>query len=409
MQHSPTKYTALVLAMALGMMALVGGINYFVDPFGITGAPRIEGFNEYKAGADDERQRLAIALRMWLRPTKTVFLGSSATGVGLDPEKASWSNGNAFNAGLPGANFYEVLRYYEHAARIGVAKDFVIGLELSQFLYGDKPVGNFSESWLAVAADGRAQLAWLYALPAGLFSMPALEASWKTLRAGPENPPHYRENGFTSPAAMEKRSADLGGPLAAFEFMENWRPSYQMRLDPRRSLEKNLEHFRALVRQAYAAGHTLRIFFSPRHAWELETYSLRGQWELLEHLKRRVVEIVAEESKAKPPFPVWDFNTYNEYTTEEIPAGDAAQTQMHWHWEWSHYRPALGDLVLERIAPPRCEGQPMPRAALFGECLTRQPMLTALLKNVHARDEFLQQNPGFTALVRGALERAQTR
>ena len=185
--------------------------------------------------------------------------------------------------------------------------------------------------------------------------------------------------------------------------MQKWRPSYQMRGDASRSLQRNLAHFEKLVRAAYAAGHKLRIFFSPRHAWSLEAHAQQGRWELLEHWKRSIVEIVEHEAGTHTPYPVWDFNTFNDFTTEPLPPAQEPDATMRWHWEWSHYKQQLGDRVLSRIAEPACRNAPSAEPALFGVCLESSNIDAHLRESRDARMRYNREHPQLARTVSAAI------
>jgi hypothetical protein len=90
---------------------------------------------------------------------------------------------------------------------------------------------------------------------------------------------------------------------------------------------------------------------SPSHArlWEVLDFTIG--FEVLEEWKRKMVQINEEVAAEynNPPFVFWDFTGYHELTTEAVPAPDSASQEMEWHYETSHYKPALSDVVFDRI------------------------------------------------------------
>ena len=55
---SARTYIAQIAAFALGLALLVVGFNVAVDPYGITNAPRIEGFNRHKVDINNHSRLL---------------------------------------------------------------------------------------------------------------------------------------------------------------------------------------------------------------------------------------------------------------------------------------------------------------------------------------------------------------
>ena len=90
------------------------------------------------------------------------------------------------------------------------------------------------------------------------------------------------------------------------------------------------------------------LFISPIHARQMEALDALGLYECFENWKRDLVDAVDDVRKKRDvDIILWDFSGYNSVTTEDIP--DSKATQMQWYWESSHFKKALGDLVLSRM------------------------------------------------------------
>lgn len=66
-----------------------------------------------------------------------------------------------------------------------------------------------------------------------------------------------------------------------------------------------------------------------------------------------------KESGATPP-ELWDFTAYTGFNAEPFPPEGDTETNMRWYWESSHFRMALGDLVLYRIHGQSPPDEPLP-------------------------------------------------
>jgi hypothetical protein len=90
----------------------------------------------------------------------------------------------------------------------------------------------------------------------------------------------------------------------------------------------------------------LTLAINPVHALDLELLRAGGNWEPFEQWKRDVVRMVEEEA---PGIALWDFTGYWAPTAEEVPSEGDVTTRMKYYFENSHYTPALGSLMLDRM------------------------------------------------------------
>ena len=133
-----------------------------------------------------------------------------------------------------------------------------------------------------------------------------------------------------------------------------------------------LEEIRAIFTRAYRDHITLKLLISPSHARQWETLAAAGLWNKWEEWKHRLVKMNEEEAQraGEPAFPLWDFSGYHSISTETVPALGDTTTMMHWYFDSSHYTPAAGDLVLDRIFNFHSPDRTVPDD--FGDLLTSQ-------------------------------------
>ena len=106
--------------------------------------------------------------------------------------------------------------------------------------------------------------------------------------------------------------------------------------------------FRRMIRTARAQGIELTLAINPVHALDLELVRFGGNWERFEDWRRDVVKIVAEESP-DGRVVLWDFSGYWAETTEEVPLDGDRTTRMKYYFENSHFTPAMGALMMNRM------------------------------------------------------------
>ena len=112
-----------------------------------------------------------------------------------------------------------------------------------------------------------------------------------------------------------------------------------------------LFYYRKFLQICYHNNIELFMAISPSHVHNMEVIYNAGLWTRFEEWKQQLVEINEEESlnAGCTPFPLWDFETYNVYTEEEVPPKGDISTQMQWHVDSDHFSKKLGTLVLARM------------------------------------------------------------
>jgi hypothetical protein len=85
----------------------------------------------------------------------------------------------------------------------------------------------------------------------------------------------------------------------------------------------------------------------------------------------------------KPPFQIWDFSGYNDYTTEPLP--NKRNEKMHYYYDGSHFLPIVGDKMLEQMMSKNNPEAP----SGFGRLLTSRTLDNALAEERKERGLFL--------------------
>ncbi|MGB3514194.1 MAG: hypothetical protein WBA93_34290, partial [Microcoleaceae cyanobacterium] len=127
------RFNLAFLGLAFPGLLFCGMFNITVDPYGLWDYFNFP-LNKIKI-AKDNHARLFKAIDIINIHPKTVFLGSSRTEIGLDPNHpAIVEQQTSYNLGLPGVSMYEIRKYFEHIlANQSHVQTIVIGLDFFMF------------------------------------------------------------------------------------------------------------------------------------------------------------------------------------------------------------------------------------------------------------------------------------
>jgi hypothetical protein len=343
-------YLQLVGLLSAVLVGVIGGINWFINPYGYFDGPRLDGINSLPLGFNN-RLRLAKALAVSrLRPA-TVILGNSRAEAGYDADHSGLADQPAYNLALGGAGLGEARRYLLEAAAAGRLRQVLLALDLAMFDPSLKTQETDADSVLITAASGTIdrsrewrRLAFI------LFSGTAWSDSvWSVT--------HQRKPvTLYLPSGRRDESADLaqtireGGHRSASLRVEATFLAASLRdADAdgfHRSDGQGLGQLRQVVSFAAERNIRLILLINPIHARQTYLLSAAGLWPLYEQWKR---DLSAVASTRPDLVSLWDFSGVSACTAEPMPPEDDPAISMRWFRESSHFRRVLGDQVLDRI------------------------------------------------------------
>jgi hypothetical protein len=169
---------------------------------------------------------------------------------------------------------------------------------------------------------------------------------------------------------------------------------------PEASGETSLDYIRRIVAFCRAEGIDLRIFIAPEHAHQLEITAAIGKWATLEHAKRTLVQLLAEDTAQHPDaplIPLRDSSGYSSVTTEALP-GLRSRAEMAFYWDSSHFKDVVGDFVLDRIFGLNHPGRPVPPD--FGVRMTPATIEPALARVRADQFAYRRRHPEDVAWIR---------
>jgi len=361
------KWNFIILGSVLGLMVTVGLFNMFIDPYGVWYSPKLSGVNEHKS-EKYTHQRIFRALDLERLKPKVIFLGSSRAFFGLDPKYYQTLTGkNAYNVGLNATNTTEELAYLEHAIyNQPDLQEVVISLDFYGFNAYNEGRTDFSADRLNkshITLDDTLNT---------LLSWDACKASWDTLsynRAHPDKP-LVEENGLLTDEGI-KRSHVLN--LTTKETFDRELSTYLYSKQFFGDYKLTMDNYRKIIRVCQERNIKVTAFISPAHATLWEAIKIAGLWSVFEEWKQEVSALT----------PVWDFSGYNEITTEPI------HQTMENYWDSSHYKKAVGNLVLERLFNPN----PIQVPADFGILITPDNIPAHLAKIRQDQAVWEEKNP----------------
>lgn len=366
------RFLTIMIASWLGLLALAAAVNFFVDPYGLFDAPRVEGFNQLKPNAG-RSSRTAKAYQVLRRMPTTLIVGNSRPEIGFNPASTCWPEADqpVYNLSLPGADAFRQGRYVQHAVigiaqRGGQVRRVLWGVDFTDFISTPRAQAAEHSHWserttefddrLLVRADGSPNPWHDYGrfvdMAKGLFSLVGVIDSVTTVLAQDDaDSSTLRMDGFNPgrdylPVIHREGQASLFRHKLAYlrEYVgtagrnvfapgTRWSESFQVLSD--------------MIGQLRAAGVEVILFINPYHAEYMDVLDEVGKWDQFEEWKRTLVHIAADTGVAA----LWDFNAYNRYTLEPSPPPGDTHTVLRWFWEPAHYRAEYGHRMLAMMLP----------------------------------------------------------
>ncbi len=336
-------FLTLWIITLLAVVAVVGAINAVVDPFLVTGAPRIKGFNAKKPEIETHGQLGKDYLVARVKP-QGVYLGSSKVDLGLDPASPNWPADArpAFNYGVPGNDLRQMDVNLRRALAVGPVRRALVLVDIEDIMAA-KPAAPEAP---LTRTPWQSLEDWTLAL----LSTDSLRGSIATV-AGQRSKDISDSSplGQMSDTRYRSRSRDLGADSI---FIEKDFGLNQALADMKTGLKAQpqagyagLDDLADIIRVARDKGVALDIVIAPFHADYLEMLRQNGLWDRYKGAKGALTQLVADQGGGQAR--LWDFLGFDAYSTEAVPQGKGAETQ--WFWEPSHFKGPLGEKILAVI------------------------------------------------------------
>jgi len=345
---SGRRYLLLWSLATLGLLLVVATFNGLVDPYGLFGAPDLEGFNRIKSRASQRSEMFKRHAQTRIH-ARAIILGNSRAEIGFDPDSAVWPAGArpVFNFGLPGSGIESSIALFAKTLESNTPTLLLVGVEFLDFRAAD---GAASPAFAAGDRDG---FRWIRERASSLLTLDALIDSIATVTSQHAAYPTSLTPAGFNPMRDYEGIARREGYHAMFaqRDQDNARAYVSGPKTIRTSDGRLAREFRAIEQLlALATQHRIavRLVMYPYHAHSLVLFHEVGLWNAFEEWKREMVATV-EREKGANDVELWDFATFSEYAQEAVPKPSDVRQAMHWYWEAGHFKKALGDAVLARI------------------------------------------------------------
>ena len=361
------RYITQLSAYALLASALVVAANYFIDPYGVTGAPRVAGINASKSDINDfarqfkQYQPLQVA-------SDTLIVGNSRAEMGIDPLHACFvaADMQVYNLAMPGAgvrmqlNYALNLMHEQPVKRVFLSVDFIDFISQQSQHPQPTPLMEQREGSLKYLPTGEANPG--YALlkfkdyARALYSLDALTSSARTVLGQHEGAADRTTRGFNSANDMMEIVRVEGARALYDQKMQNLQKKYSQRWvfrDDRGWLHAAFDDLDAFLAEAGRQDVDVVVFTHPFHA---------AYWALFEEVGlmpdyRRWLEamqsLLASHSSTVSAF--WDFSGDSPYLAESFGEVGQRGNALQWFWEPAHYRRELGDKMVAAMLAPACD------------------------------------------------------
>ncbi len=361
----------LVLASLLAVLIVVA-VNFSVDPYGLTNAPRIEGFNAQKVEINNY-SRLLKKYQTANGQYDTLILGNSRVEMGIDPEhhcfdQLGWS---VYNLGLPGAGVRKQLNYALHTLSQQSVKRVLLSVDFTDFVRSANAPQPELERFMQQSTGELKYLpsgeenpdyrwiAWLDYYQA-LFSLDALLGSVHTVLAQGPYSPDRTLAGF-NPAKDFLGSVEIEGPRALFdEKMQTLETRFARPAslrDASGAPGQSYDDLLAFIEHASSNDLSIVLFTNPFHDHYWALLREHGLMPMYADWVALMSSIAAAVPGADISF--WDFSQDSQYIHEVVPPAGAKTGPLQWFWEPSHYRSDLGDLMIDTMLSSTCGTTPM--------------------------------------------------
>ena len=329
------SYLRILGGCVFGCLALLAIFNLVVAPLSTYPAVALPWLQPYRGHFTS---RAAKAEAVAHGGYDVILLGTSRVELGLPMSDPAYGSGEVYNLGLQGTSLPELAAALDLAIKHNHLKRVIFGVDFLLFSDMRAHRADFDNSRF----NPHLNIFEYHAR--NLFDWDATVRSWSLIdRLIHHRAPPAAERGFvprTIPPHMSQRTVFAN---RIHDFLTNPETYGAYHYSSAR-----LEQFRGMIRLCRSRGIELTVFIPPVHALQLETARIAGLWPTFEQWKRDATNAVAEETKAHP-LALWDFTGFKGRVAEPLPPAGDRTTRMKWYIDSSHFTPALGALVLNRI------------------------------------------------------------
>jgi hypothetical protein len=379
MKYSFKRFLLCWAATVGGALLLIAALNLAVDPLCIYRLPVSASLDAFK---DQRSRRVAQAEDLRAADPTLLLLGSSRLGEGVRADHPAFAGQRVFKLALFGTNMEECADAFDYA--IDHKPHIHQAIFLIDFMmFSERAQG--APDFVHPRFDPSCSVPEYYLK--GLLGCYATRESLLTL--------DYRLRGQLPLKTIDQFAAELGNRSLMRKTMARACGTDGVYRDFAYG-GRTLSLFTHILHACREHRIDLKLAISPAHVVDLECIRAQGLWPTYERWERDLVRIVGQESPAGHPFALWDFTGFDGPTAEPIPPLADRSHRMTWYYENSHFTPALGDAMIDRMfdspQPPGITGS-------FGVNLAAANLPLHLADLRRQRETYVRQYPAELAFV----------
>lgn len=367
------RFLAWLIGVALLGAVLAAAFCHAVDPYLVFGSPRVTGINDIKS-ALTQHEPMMKAYQASRSCGKTVILGSSRSGVGLDPLSPTWPAAlrPVYNLSVAGTDLEDGLRLLDallaHCGLADPPTTLIVGLDLEAFLQPVLPPGSqvvlraeadlAQDERLRLLAQRDRELAlsntrlWkdraVSLLTTGALA-DSIGTVYASARSGGAN---LLSNGQSSDWLFRQWTL-ADGPGALFHQKHSltarrFSKPHRLDLAPDAPAQA-LAPVAALLALAQRHKMAVRLGVQPSHVTHHELMDALGYWQSFERWKGAIADAAHAARHRGLDVIAWDLGGYDKVFQERVAPRGGARTPMAAFWDPVHYNTVLGQRIIANL------------------------------------------------------------
>lgn len=343
------NYIIKFFVFTLLLIALVGFINWFEDPYGMQWSPSIEGINAQKTEAEN-RGRLIKPMRVAEVNPEVLLVGNSRIEIGIPAESSAFAGKSVYNLGLPGVTLNIQLRGANSQLLDNPRlKHLILTLDFRNFLFNYQNIPHLNNLAYQYAPKEQSLEDKITFYSSILFSLDSLKSDIKTLLKQRSLNNDISFLGTNSAGTYQSVILNEGLHVLVGHQLSELRKKL-LRKHITYQGQNFTENFGIELLDTFLTSYKdtsvrLSLVINPYHYSYLHVLKETGHWQNFINWKKTLADLATKHSQVE----FYDFSLFNSFTTESI---DLSQPRkpMTWFWEPAHYRPEYGDMILNVIA-----------------------------------------------------------
>lgn len=326
------RWIKLFFSLVFTIATTISLFNYIIDPYDFYDT---DSFSLVKV-KQSSIGRLLKAVTVSKIGPKSIILGTSRGEFGYNPNHDYFIK-PTYNLSVSASTMYEASLYFKQAMKQGNLKQVLLVADNVMFYSTKQKHVQEFETYF-----NKNRFLFLLSLKAFKDSISTISKNIKSKKSCQRLYNKYGQKSYEQ-CHIDK----MGGILKAIKKEETKYSIKHRAIYIYKDTKRNpFNDFDTILKLCYENDIKLKIIFGPSHVrlWEALDHSV-GYSNWLQWKKDVVYEVEKiAKNYNKKPFSVYDFSTYNQFTTEKVPSEKNAT--MKWYWESSHYKSALGTKVL---------------------------------------------------------------